>query len=96
MAKKRKTRQDKIISKLKRELNQKQAFREPFEPENTSRQEAISSRPAKAKIIKVSNVKNDNSVFSYDTAYIRRDLIRSLLLATAVIGAEIMLYFRLR
>lgn len=87
MAKRRKTRQQKIILQLKRQLVSAQ-----IEP----RQEPISYRiePEAKKIVKPE--KTDKLSFSIDPRLIRKDLLKTLALASAIISLEAVLYLKLR
>lgn len=97
MAKKRKTRQEKIILQLKRELArlEKQAptlRNTKFEP----RQEPILKRPqAKAKQTELIR-KTDASIFFYNPSLARKDLLKTLVLALVALSLEFMLYWKLR
>lgn len=88
MAKTRKTRQQKMILQLKRELNQAQVS----EP----RQEAkVFSSPLPEK--KTEHQKNaDESVFLYNPSLITKDLWRSLAFMIIVFTLELVLYLKLR
>jgi len=96
VAKKRKTRQEKIILQLKRELARQKA--KPVSPSMKikARQEAISIEP-KIKLQKQSKEKkSDISVLSYDPKLIRKDLVKTLILTAIAISLELMLYLNLR
>ena len=89
VAKKRKTREQKIILQLKRQLAQKNRGSEP-------RQEAIKTE-LKPKVIKKTSVKNRaESILSYHPSLIKKDLIKTLILTTLILSLEFMLYLRLR
>jgi len=88
MPKKRKTRQDKIILQLKRELA-KTAKSKPS-------QEAKSVEPQLKPKEKTPQKKTFNSAFSYNPSLIKKDLIKTLILALLVIGLELVLYLKLR
>lgn len=86
MTKKRKTRQEKIIIQLRRQLNTK------FTP----RQEAI-TKPIEAKAeAKEILKKPDASILSYNQTFIRQDLLKTLILSLAIISLELVLYLKLR
>ncbi len=96
MVKKRKTRQEKIILQLKRELAKKNRLSVSkgikFEPS----QEAI-SKPTKIKAkLKPLRKETDVSTLSFKPKLIRRDLIKTLILSLAIISFELMLYLALR
>ncbi len=96
MAKKRKTRQDKIILQLKRELAQKTSL-----PPSTSKK-AKPSQEAISKTLKTETKqarpqeKTDISIISFDHKLIRHDLAKTLTLSLIVISLEFMLYLALR
>ena len=96
MAKKRKTRQQKIITQLKRQLAQERA-RQPLSGTKTKpRQEAISIQ-AQTKPPKLTKVKKAyESVFSYNPKLIRRDLLKTALLTLLILSLEFVLYLKLR
>lgn len=96
MAKKRKTRQEKTILQLKRELAKKTPVPALVSTKIKPSQEAISQAPKiKAKQTPPQQ-KADISTLSYDPRLIRRDLIKTLILSLAVISLELMLYLALR
>lgn len=86
MAKKRKTRQEKIILQLKRQLDTKIA----------PRQEAI-LKPAEAKIQPEYNFKKpDHSTLFYNDRLVKKDLFKTLILTLAIVSLEFVLYLKLR
>jgi hypothetical protein len=103
MSKKRKTRQEKIILQLKRQLArqvlQGQSQAAPAAPLGTkfkTRQEAI-FEPEPKDISKKEELKKPyKSVFFYDPSLIKKDLLKSLIFTLIVISLEIVLYLRLR
>lgn len=96
MAKKRKTRQEKIILQLKRELAKKAQTPTSSGIKSKPRQEAILKKPKiKLKEVKVRK-EPDISTLSFDPKLIRRDLAKTLILSLAVISLEFMLYLALR
>ena len=96
MARKRKTRQEKIILQLKRELAKKSQVPASISTKIKPSQEAI-SQPLKTKTRQARvQEKTDISVFSYDPKLIRHDLIKTLILSLVVISLEFMLYLALR
>lgn len=96
MAKKRKTRQEKIILQLKRELARQKA--KPVSPSKKvkPRQEAISLEPKIEPKKKVKEKKSDISILSYDPKLIRKDLVKTLILTLIALSFELVLYFKLR
>lgn len=96
MAKKRKTRQEKIILQLKRELAKKSQVSASISTKSKPSQEAISPAPKiKAKQAHTKK-KTDISVLSFDPKLIRHDLIKTFILSLVVISLELMLYLALR
>jgi len=96
MAKKRKTRQEKIILQLKRELARQKA--KPASPSTKikARQEAISPEPKIKPQKQLKEKKSDISILSYDPRLIRKDLVKTLILTLIAISLELVLYFKLR
>ena len=96
MAKKRKTRQEKIILQLKRELARRQikpiVNNQKIEP----RQEAILAKPKKNFLKLNKEKKTDASILSYDSSLIKKDLIKTLVLAIFALSLEFVLYLKLR
>jgi len=88
MIKKRKTKKDKIIADLKREL----AKKKPINPKPIY----IAPNPAKAgpKLPKLSPVSTD--VNNQINAHLKKDLTKSLALAILVIGFELVVYWQLK
>jgi len=86
MAKKRKTKQEKIILHLKRQLS----------TEITPRQEAI-LKPVEAKIAPTFIPKrSDSSILFYNNSLIKKDLLKTLILTLIIVGLEFVLYLKLR
>lgn len=87
MAKRHKTRQQKIILQLKRQLADKQ-----IKP----RQEAISYRiePEAKKIVR--SEKTDKLSLSLDPRLIKKDLLKTLALTLGIVSLEAVLYLKLR
>ena len=88
MAKKRKTRQEKIIRQLRQKLTQTAP--------SQVRQEPVSYRiAAEPEKIRPSE-KTDKPDLSFNPKLIRKDLIKTLALTLGIISLEAVLYFRLR
>jgi len=88
MAKKRKTRKDKIIADLKRELAKKR-------PTNPKPIHTTPNPPAGGpKLPKLSPI--FTNVNSQIDLHLKKDLTKSLALAILVIGFELVVYWRLR
>lgn len=88
MPKKRKTRQEKVILQLKRELAKSR--------KSKPSQEAKSVEPQFEPKEKLPQKKTASSDFSYNPNLIKKDLIKTSILALLVIGLELMLYLKLR
>jgi hypothetical protein len=96
MGKKRKTRQQKIILQLKRELAKEKQKDASGNTEAEPRQEAILSQAKTRKIKKVQKKKIDNAILSYDSRLVRRDLAKTAVLAFLALSLEFVIYLRLR
>lgn len=96
MARKRKTRREKIIIQLRRELERQKGKTAVSSTEIKSRQEAIPKQPQpEPKETKLAK-KADISIFLYDPRLIKKDLAKTLILAGIAISLEVVLYFYLR
>ncbi len=96
MPKKRKTRQQKIILQLKRELaKERKKVVSPIKKKE-ARQGAISFRPQVQPKKSSQEKKTDISIFSYDPRLIKKDLVKTALLATLALSFEFVLYWKLR
>lgn len=96
MAKKRKTRQEKIILQLKRELAKQQAKAVSPSTRSGPRQGAISSQPQIKPDKPTERKKTDIKTFYSYPKLIKKDLIKTTALALAILSFEIVLYLRLR
>jgi len=89
MAKKRKTRREKIIFQLKRQLAQKGTKLEPS-------QEAISP-PKIIEPVMVPEIKKpDISALSLNLKLIKKDLLKTLILSLITFSLEAVLYLKLK
>jgi len=88
MAKKRKTRQEKIIRQLRRKLTQV--------PPGEVRQEPISYRITPEPKEVHPPEKTDKPSLSFNPKLIKKDLIKTLALTLGIISLEAVLYFKLR
>lgn len=95
MPKRRKTRQEKIILQLKRELTHQQAAKPAFEAKSEISQEAILKSEPKQPQTDKSSKNTDKSVFFYDPKLVKKDLIKSLILTLGIISLELVLYLKL-
>ncbi len=96
MGKKRKTRQEKIILQLKRQLSQQQTS---FSLPNTKleiSQEEVLPQPQKqvqeSTTVKISDISN----LSGNLRLIKKDLLKTFLLTLLIISLETVLYLKLR
>lgn len=96
MAKKRKTRQEKIILQLKRELAKKTQVPASISTKSQPRQEAILEQPKVEAKKEHKREKADISIFSFDPKLIRHDLMKTFTFSLVVISLEFMLYLALR
>jgi len=96
MAKNRKTRKEKIILQLKRQLQSQQAKTPVESKKNRPSQEAILNQP-QLEPIQVQKQKNvDDTAFLGDLKLIKKDLLKTLILAFIIISFEMVLYLYLR
>lgn len=97
MSKKRKTRQEKIILQLKRQLGQqKTPPASVLEPKFKLSQEAISKQPQIQTLEAKQEKRVDSSAFSGDLRLNKRDLLKTLILTIFIISFEVVLYLKLR
>lgn len=96
MAKKRKTRQQKIILQLKRELAKQETKTVTDTRQIKPRQGAISvgSKSKPSNLVKKERA--DISIYSYSPKLIKKDLFKTLILALAILSLQTVLYLRLR
>ncbi len=96
MGKKRKTKQQKIILQLKRQLDQQPRISVSKNTESQISQEEVLIKPQvplqEPKPSKISDV----STYFVNLKLIRKDLLKTLALTLAIIGFEIVLYLKLR
>ncbi|HUW21828.1 MAG TPA: hypothetical protein VMW41_04140 [Candidatus Bathyarchaeia archaeon] len=96
MGKKRKTRQEKIIFQLKRQLVQQETQESGLGLKPIARQEAVSSAQPKENEKADHNKNKDKSVFFYNPGLVKKDLLKSLFLTIVVISLEVVLYLKLK
>ncbi len=96
MGKKRKTRQEKIILQLKRKLAAQNLKAASLSTKFQSRQEAISYRSSSQVEAESSSKKLNNTIFSYDPRLVKKDLLKTVILALAIISLQFVLYLKLR
>jgi len=97
VAKKRRTKQQKIILQLKRQLAQKQTPQTTFaEPRQGAISGSVEPESKPLKKPKLPFKKADEPIFSSDPRLIKKDLAKTLILTLAVISLEIVLYWKLR
>jgi len=96
MGKKRKTRQEKIILQLKRQLNQQQPIQAPLTTKLQVSQEEVFIKPQiQSQEIKTSKI-SDISNFSGNLKLIKKDLLKTFILTFIIISFELVLYLKLR
>jgi hypothetical protein len=96
MAKKRKTRKEKIILQLKRELAKERKKTISSNRKIEARQGAISTQTKKQPKKPSQEKKTDISIFSYDPRLIKKDLLKTAFLAAIALSLEFVLYLKLR
>lgn len=95
MGKRRKTKQAKIISQLKRELAQQAAAGHPVKPESRPSQEAKIFEP-KPELFEAKEEKRSAlKLHSEEYSFLKRDLVKTLAISAAILSLEIVLYLRL-
>jgi len=96
MGKKRKTRQEKIILQLKRQLGQQEPILAPLSTKIEASQGEVFTKPQiqvqEPKISKISDISN----FSGNLKLIKKDLLRTFVLTFIIISFELVLYLKLR
>jgi len=96
MGKKRKTRQQKIILQLKRKLAAQSTNKDFLGPKTIVRQEAISYRTLTPGRQNLSEKKQEDIAFSYEPKLVKKDLLKTIILALVIIGFQFVLYLKLR
>jgi hypothetical protein len=96
MGKKRKTRQQKIILQLKRKLAAQSAKEILQKAKTPVRQEVISYRSLTQSQTNLPEKKQEIIAFSYDPRLVKKDLLKTLILALVIIGFQLVLYLKLR
>jgi len=96
MPKKRKTRQEKIILQLKRQLARERAGKPVSASFERVSQEAKVKAVPVAKPKKIQTKKAYKSVFFYDSALVKKDLIKVMILTLGILSLEFVLYLKLR
>jgi hypothetical protein len=96
MAKRRRTRQDKIIAQLRRQLEQQPAVLPHQATKIQISQEAILPRQPQTKAVANNDVFPDNTDLSLQSRLIKKDLLKTLIVSLAIVSLEIVLYWKLR
>lgn len=96
MGKKRKTRQEKIILQLKRQLSQQKPVSSSLGTKSPPSQEAILKEPQTQPQNEAKLKNTDIPILSYNLRLIKKDLLKSLILTMIIVSLEIVLYLRLR
>ncbi len=88
----RRTKKDKIIAGLRRQVVSKQSTSQDKQPENTvvylRRQKKVNRQPLQTA--------SETSLYSYDPAFLRKDLAKTVLLSIVSFGVIFVLYYVLR
>lgn len=96
MSKKRKTRQEKIILQLKRQLTKKPLFPTLKNIESKASQEEVFLEPQiklqPEKLTKISDV----SANLTDLKLIKKDLLKTMFITFFIVSLEVVLYLKLR
>jgi hypothetical protein len=96
MSKKRKTRQQKIVLQLKKQLEQKKFVSSPQRAEfKTSQEEVLFKPEIEIKKEKVEKITDISANFG-DLKLIKKDLIKTLLITVLIVSLEAVLYLKLR
>jgi len=96
MSRKRKTRQEKIILQLKRQLASQNPKAAPLNKKAKPSQGAILVEPKIKAPAKKINRKTVISSFSEHPSLIKKDIFKTLALTLIIISLEIVLYLKLR
>lgn len=97
MGKHRKTREEKIIAELRHKLQVKQNYESApvFTKDIKTEDKKVIEAPKQIYNINTSFTNKQNAVLNYDYSYVRRDLIKTILLTIAGVFAFIVLYWRM-
>lgn len=96
MAKKRKTRQEKIILQLKKELAAKEAAGRDFGPAKPERQEPVLRLKKSVEEKTPKRESEGKSGFNANPRLVKIDLLKSLAFTLLILSLEIVLYWRLK
>ncbi len=94
MAKRKKTRQQKIIADLRRQINASQTKSAPFEEKIEKREQSLSLSLNLPKL-KLSEKKQPVSTFT-NTSYLIKDLQKTAILTTSIVAFQLILLFILK
>lgn len=94
MAKRKKTRQQKIIADLRRQINASQTKSVPLEEKIEKREQSLSLSLNLPKL-NLSEKKQPVSTFT-DTSYLIKDLRKTAVLTTSIIAVQLILLFILK
>jgi len=87
MSKRRKTRQEKIILQLKRQVFGSTEFKPSQEAKFSEPKIEIKPKPEEKKA--------DITIFSYNPSLIKKDIFKTLILTLIIISLEVVLYLKL-
>lgn len=96
MSKRRKTRQEKIIAQLRRQLAQRKTETTSLNTKPQVSQEAISYRSKGTFEAKLDLEKPNTTIFFYDPRLVKKDIIKTVILSLAIISFQLVLYLKLR
>jgi hypothetical protein len=94
MAKKKKTRQQKIIADLRRQINASQEKSTPIEKKIEKREQPI-SRSLTLPVINLNEKKQVSSTFT-NIPYLIKDLRKTAILTTSMVACQLVLLFILK
>jgi hypothetical protein len=96
MAKKRKTREQKIILQLRRQLAKEKSQKTFREQDSEACQGVVKNKP-KILVQEKPIVKNTYSkAFSFDYSLVKKDLLKTFVLSLIIVSLELVLYLKLR
>lgn len=95
MSKKRRTKEEKIIAELRHKLElQQNSAKITVSAAETKKEDKKQIVPTKPTFnINIALPNKQNTVLSYDYSYVKRDLIKTILLTIVVVFAFIVLYW---
>ncbi len=95
MAKKKKTRQQKIIADLRRQLYTSQAKDVPLEIKTENNTQSLSITLPKMPKINTTANRETSPAFTNTYPYLAKDLRKTAIVTTAILAAQLLLFFTL-